>query len=622
MLATYASALLVLLAAAAVGQALFAASGRRRWSWLAPAVGLAALLPLAWWSARLPGEGTAGILVLGVATAAALAYLRGRVDRLGDAVRAGLPVAALALVAASLPFIVEGRFGILGTGLNPDMSQHLFAAQRLAESGSERLISSGYPLGPHALAVSLSALGPSLVHAFGGITLAAAVITALAPLALLAEVAQWRRVVVALLVGFAYLTAAYLTQGALKETLQALFVLAFAIALGELARARLAGTGTAQAVPLGVFAAGAVYAYSFPGLVWLVGAAGAWVAAELVFAGRGGWWSSARRRLRRSLKPAAVAVGACTALIVPEAGRMVDFARFETFDPDGPGLGNLFDRISPLEALGIWPSGDFRLDPGEGAVPAALFWLGAAVGLAALVFGLWWWLRRGERAVPVALGVGGALVGYAAVAGTPYQEAKAIALAAPLAMLVSARALAAAGPTYPEVARILRRHRIAQPFPRSAHLARARLAVAALALAFAGAAGLSSALALVNGPVGPARWSPDLLELKPLPGPTLVLAPRRYLEGQHGRDLVVWELRGGEVCVSTGGAASRKPPPGITQALVFGEGERPPFDGAGAGARVGEFTLWRIAEPRPGDSGCPLIAEGARADPAAGSAGG
>ena len=32
-----------------------------------------------------------------------------------------------ALLAASLPFIVEGRFGILGTSFNPDMSQHLLA---------------------------------------------------------------------------------------------------------------------------------------------------------------------------------------------------------------------------------------------------------------------------------------------------------------------------------------------------------------------------------------------------------------------------------------------------------------------------------------------------------------
>ena len=44
-------------------------------------------------------------------------------------------VALVAALAASLPFAVEGRFGILGTGLNPDMSQHLFAADRLAGGG-------------------------------------------------------------------------------------------------------------------------------------------------------------------------------------------------------------------------------------------------------------------------------------------------------------------------------------------------------------------------------------------------------------------------------------------------------------------------------------------------------
>ena len=67
---------------------------------------------------------------------------------------------------------------------------------------------------------------------------------------------------------------------------------------------------------------------------------------------------------------------------------MLDFASFETFDPTGGGLGNLFNRLSPLEALGIWPSGDFRVEPGDGAIPAAAFYLGGAAGLAALAYGL------------------------------------------------------------------------------------------------------------------------------------------------------------------------------------------------------------------------------------------
>ena len=74
-------------------------------------------------------------------------------------------------------------------------------------------------------------------------------------------------------------------------------------------------------------------------------------------------------------------------------------------------------------------------------MPAAGFYLGEALGLAALAYGLLWWLRRGERAVPAALAAAVALFAYAHFAGTPYQAAKAIVIASPLAMLIAARAL-------------------------------------------------------------------------------------------------------------------------------------------------------------------------------------
>ena len=136
-----------------------------------------------------------------------------------------------------------------------------------------------------------------------------------------------------------------------------------------------------------------------------------------------------------------VALAVVCVACAPEIGRMVDFASFETFNPPGAGLGNLFNPISPLEALGIWPSGDFRLDPGDGAVPAVGFYLGELLGLAALAYGLVWWLRRSEWAVPSALAVAVVLFAYAHFAGTPYQAAKATVIAAPLAMLIAARAL-------------------------------------------------------------------------------------------------------------------------------------------------------------------------------------
>jgi hypothetical protein len=622
MLATYGSLLIVLVASCLVGQALFAVCGRREWSWLAPAVGLAALTAVAWGTVRLPGEGVASAIGLGLSGLIALLYLRGRVSGLRDAMRVGLPVVALASVTASLPFLVEGRFGILGTGLNPDLSQHLFATDRLAHAEGGRLLEQGYPLGPHALVVAVSkGTGASLVHAFAGLTLAVSVAASLAPLTLLSPLAAWRRIVGALVVGLAYLAASYLIQGAFKETMQALFVMSFAIGLHELAAGRLAaqrspGRSSRAALPLAALAVGSVYAYSFPGLLWLAGAAGLWAAVELGLAARRESGAVALTVARAALPATAVALAAVALASAPEARRLVEFASFETFDPSGPGLGNLFNAISPLEALGIWPSGDFRLDPGDGAMPAVGFYLGEALGVAALAYGLAWWLRRGERAVPAALAAAAALFAYAHFWGTPYQAAKAIAIASPLAVLIAARALVDPAPL---VALGRLRGGVA---PRrrgigGALVRRQGTVHVALGVAFLAAAAASSALALVNGPVGPATYSPTLTELRSVVGPdsTLVLAPAPMLADEHGRDYLVWELRGGRVCVAAAGAPSSDPPPsGVSWVITQGPSSARPFAGLRPARRAGAYTLWERRPPPAGPGRCPLISPGARAD--------
>src|SRR3954454_7764512 len=461
MLATYGSLLLILVASCLVGEALLALCGRRDWSWLAPAVGLALLTAVAWRTVLLPGNGIASAIALGgpggasaIAigglAVASLAYLRGRLAGLREAASVGVPVAALALLAASLPFIVEHRLGILGTGLDPDMSQHLYAADQLAHGHGGKLLSQGYPLGPHSLVVAASkGTGVSLVHGFDALMLAIAVAATLAALALVAPLAAWRRTVCALLVGLPYMAASYLIQGAFKETMEALFVVAFAIGLHELARGTLTAPGNRltgprmalRALPLAALGVGAVYSYSFPGLLWLAGAAGLWALVELGLASRRGAVAEAMALTWGAAPATLVALGALALAAAPEIGRMIDFASFETFNPPGPGLGNLFNAISPLEALGIWPSGDFRLDPGDGAMPAVGFYLGETLGLAALAYRLVWWLHREEWAAPAALAVAVVLYAYSHFAGTPYQEAKAIVIASPLAMLIAARAL-------------------------------------------------------------------------------------------------------------------------------------------------------------------------------------
>jgi hypothetical protein len=293
MLGTYASFLLILSASLVVGQGVFAVCGGREWSWLAPPVGLGVITAVAWGTVRLPGEGASALGAVAVLLLASLALLRGRTGGLRDAVRIGVPVAVAALLAASLPFFVERRFGILGTGLNPDMSQHLFAADQLAHGEGGKLVSQGYPLGPHSLVVATTkGTGASLVHAFDGLALAISVMAALAPLALFVRIGGWRRVAGALLVGLPYMVASYLIQGAFKETMEALFVLAFSVGLHELTRGRLTSEArlgvrltsrpALVAIPLMALAAGSAYSYSFPGLLWLAGAAGLWALVELV----------------------------------------------------------------------------------------------------------------------------------------------------------------------------------------------------------------------------------------------------------------------------------------------------------------------------------------------------
>ena len=433
MLGTYVSLALILGASFVVGQAVFCACGHRERSPLAPAVGLGLLCAVAWLAAELASSAWAGLGAMFVVTVVGATLLRFEpaTGDWGDA----LPVAIGAVVLGSLPFVIEMRFGILGTGLNPDMSQHLFATDRITSGGEERLIAEGYPLGPHAVVASIAELGPSFVQAFNGLMLATAVAAALAPLGVLRDLERTRRIAVALLAGVAYLMASYFIQGAFKETMQALFVLAFAVGLAEVAAGATATESRwerLKGLPLAAIAVGSLYAYSFPGLTWLVGALGVFAVAEVVRA-RGLWG------VREAIVPGLIAVVAVGVVAAPEVPRMLDFASFETFDPDGAGLGNLFNPISPIEALGIWPSGDFRLDPGAGFAPAFAFYVGGAIGALALGLGLVRALQAGETALASALAAGAVLYVYALVAGTPYQEAKALAIVAPLAMLIAAR---------------------------------------------------------------------------------------------------------------------------------------------------------------------------------------
>jgi hypothetical protein len=560
---TYAAVVAICVSSLAIGQAAVLLCGGRLWSWPAPAVGLALLCALCWGTVRLPGDGVVSAAVVLMLTVAAVAYLWGRVEGAGKALAAGWPVALIALLAASLPFAVEGHFGILGTSFNPDMSQHLLTADRLAEGHSSQLLNQGYPLGPHSIVVALhKGLGIGLVQGFSGLTVAIAVLACLTALAAFADLPFLPRTAGALLVGLAYVVASYFAQGAFKETMQALFLLAFVLALREADRKW--SELPLRYVPAALIAVGSIYTYSFPGLIWLGGAAVLWA----IFT-------------RPAVKALGLALLAFLVLVLPELGRMIDFHSFETFDPNGPGLGNLFGQISPFEALGIWPSGDFRLAPGDGAVPALAYYLGIAFALALLAYGVVHLWRR--REVAVLSGLAAAALAYAAarVGGTPYTAAKAIEIGAPMVALAV---------LLPLLSSIDWRF----PLGMREELDTRRLVLPVAAVLFVLAAGICSLLALANAPVGPTSYSSTLSDYRKLvgEGPTLVVASPQLLEEEHGGPFISWELRGGRVCIQSTSEAG-KLPTGTRFVIEEKDG----------------WTLREVTHMTEGESPCPLIAE-------------
>jgi hypothetical protein len=218
---------------------------------------------------------------------------------------------------------------------------------------------------------------------------------------------------------------AYGLWGGIKEIAVAL---AIALVAATAPMAIRAGYGWRGVIPAAV---------ASTGLLTMVGSGGlVWIAPILGLAALALW----RDRGARAL----VARAAPLALLVALLGIPALFAA-GVFSPTQGGLtnaaelGNLIAPLNVTQYVGIWPTGDFRFDPGNGALSGFLI----ALALIAAAAGAWLCWRR--RAWDPLLYVVGASVGSLAVFAysSPWVEAKALASGSPSLLLLALAGAAA-----------------------------------------------------------------------------------------------------------------------------------------------------------------------------------
>jgi hypothetical protein len=507
MIGTYASAALICAASLLVGRAVLGlAGGEESRRWLAPAIGFGTVLTVTGFLARAPGHATSATLGLIALLVAAALLLWWQPRRPAVALlREGLPVAVVVALVLSIPFAISGRWGIIGVGFNNDLGLHLAWAEWL-RSGLGPAPEAGYPLGPHALAAAVAALpGIGLGQAFVGEIFAIGVLTALTALTALGDLGRGRQALAATLVAIPYLGASYFAQGAFKETAEALFVLSFALYLHDFDRQRdenprisaVFGPPAGVLAPLAL-AGGIFFSYSFAGLAWPI--------AILVF------WGATVPEVRRGLRPRALLRTVLRPKVLIPAAALVGLAA--TLTLVGPfafvhGFNrvagtNTYGPVSPAEALGIWPASNYRLNAVGGA---HLSGLATAVAALAVIAGAIWWLRRRQYAVPVALADCAVLYLAALATSGEYSQAKALIIAAPLAMLVAIR------PLLFELGGQKARRR-AEDTPTWREIGSSagvwRVGWGLLAVVFVGGAVYSSLLVLRDAPVGPPGHGAEL----------------------------------------------------------------------------------------------------------------
>jgi hypothetical protein len=447
---TYVSAGIILLASLLVGRAVLLALGRREASFLEGAVGFATLILVCSVAIRLPGDEATSIACCAALVVASIVFLLVRSESmLGPAVGIAVPVALVSGLLASFPFIASGHIGIPGVGLNNDMAMHLVDVDYLVDPSrpQPQSVINGYPLGPHSLVGTVvSVLGTQPLWGWLGLLVVVPVLTGITALAGLRELRGGWRLLATALVAVAYLSASSLGVAGFKELIAGMFLIAFALGLREVERnpdGRIA-----ILIGLALITAAMVPVYSLPGVGWLAITAGLWILAQLLRIRREGGMADVRAIVRRSLPiliPAAIVL---VIVFLTQLPKVIDFINSGSVGTVTHTNSKLRYVVSPLETLGIWPSGSWLL----GTHDVTHLWLYGVIGLAGLGFGLYWWMGRRDYAVPAAVASGILIYLFTKYPqnGGLYILAKAVVVPASVVMLLVVTALLSPGGGWPK----------------------------------------------------------------------------------------------------------------------------------------------------------------------------
>jgi hypothetical protein len=285
------------------------------------------------------------------------------------------------------------------------------------------LLPEGYPLGSLLpLGVGQKLIGQDLAWIYQPYIAFVAAMLALSLYGLTARVIRSRplRAGVAFVASQPALLFALSLWAGIKE-LSAAFALALLAAL--LATVFREDPRGRALLPLAVAAAAMIGIASFAGGIWLVPLLVPAIVLLFRLEGRG-----------IALRQAATFLVLAALVGIPSLALTSEFWQEATgADVTGESLGALVNSLTPRQAFGIWPAGDFQSTPGAEGLTSVLIVLVAV----ALVAGLVWTVRRREWALTVY--VGGSLLAAAAVSllGSQWIDAKAFATVSPAIVLMA-----------------------------------------------------------------------------------------------------------------------------------------------------------------------------------------